>query len=55
MQQSNLLCLPENYTLSYYLYHVILAPGCELCAVNSHMIIHPLIFTIIFMALSKIY
>ena len=28
MQNTNLLCLPENYTLKYYLYHGVCFPHC---------------------------
>ena len=35
MQQTNLLCLPENYQMKYYIYHMICWPQLSQVAVDS--------------------
>ena len=35
MQQTNLLCLPENYQMKYYMYHIICWPQLSQVAVDA--------------------
>lgn len=35
MQQANLLCLPENYQMKYYLYHMLCWPQLSQVAVDA--------------------
>lgn len=36
MQQSNLLCLPENYQMKYYMFHLICWPQLSQVAVDAN-------------------
>jgi peptide alpha-N-acetyltransferase len=42
MQASNLWCLPENYQLKYYMYHLLAWPQLLHVAVNHRGIINSL-------------
>lgn len=35
LQECNLLCLPENYQIKYYIYHLIAWPQLSYIAVTS--------------------
>ena len=39
MQNDNLFCLPENYQLKYYLYHILSWPQLLYVAEDNHRIV----------------
>jgi peptide alpha-N-acetyltransferase len=47
MQASNLWCLPENYHLKYYMYHLLAWPQLLHVAVNHRGIINSLIILLL--------
>jgi peptide alpha-N-acetyltransferase len=55
MQASNLWCLPENYHLKYYMYHLLAWPQLLHVAVNHRGIINSFNYIIIIIIINYHY